>query len=116
MGRTLLSSWDRKGEIPKSGPEISIKSRSSDYEAKGDIKTKAKTCNATEEKGTTKSGMGKTTLFNTSTNKFKACGTLNFSLAVSVIKRQWKKQVGPALKTASGNPFPLAVILTQPPV
>jgi hypothetical protein len=24
----------------------------------------------------------------TSTNKFKACGTLNFSLAVSVIKRQ----------------------------
>jgi hypothetical protein len=25
---------------------------------------------------------------NTSTNKFKVCGTLNFSLAVSVIKRQ----------------------------
>jgi hypothetical protein len=24
MGRTLLSSWDRKGEIPKSRPEISI--------------------------------------------------------------------------------------------
>jgi hypothetical protein len=40
MGRTLLSSWDRKGEIPKSRPEISIKARSSDYEYKGDIKQK----------------------------------------------------------------------------
>jgi hypothetical protein len=40
MGRTLLSSWDRKGEIPKSGSKISIKARSSDYKGKSDIKQK----------------------------------------------------------------------------
>jgi hypothetical protein len=57
-----------------------------------------------------------TTAQGTSRKELKACDTFNFSLAVSVIKRQWKKQVGPALKTASGNLFPLAVILTQPPV
>jgi hypothetical protein len=40
IGRTTLSSWDRKGEISKSRPKISIKSRSSDYMGKGDIKQK----------------------------------------------------------------------------
>jgi hypothetical protein len=38
MGRTPLSSWDGKGEIPKSRSKISIKARSSDYKGKGDIK------------------------------------------------------------------------------
>jgi hypothetical protein len=40
MGRTPLSSWDRKEEISKSRPKISIKARSSDYKGKGDIKQK----------------------------------------------------------------------------
>jgi hypothetical protein len=40
MGRTPLLSWDRKGEIPKIRPKISIKSRSRDYKGKGDIKQK----------------------------------------------------------------------------
>jgi hypothetical protein len=40
MGRTLLSSWDRQGEIPKSRSKISIQTGSSDYKGKGDIKQK----------------------------------------------------------------------------
>jgi hypothetical protein len=40
MGGTPFSSWDRKGEIPKSRPMISIKARSSGYKGKGDIKQK----------------------------------------------------------------------------
>jgi hypothetical protein len=40
MVKTLLSSWDRKGEIPKGRPEISIPTRSSDYKGKGDIEQK----------------------------------------------------------------------------
>jgi hypothetical protein len=40
MGRTPLLSWDRKGEIPKIRPKISIKARSNDYKGKGDIKQK----------------------------------------------------------------------------
>jgi hypothetical protein len=40
MGRTPLSSWDEKGEIPKSRPKISIKVRPSDYKGKRDIKQK----------------------------------------------------------------------------
>jgi hypothetical protein len=35
MGRTPLSSWDGKGETPKSRLKISIKARSSDYKGKG---------------------------------------------------------------------------------
>jgi hypothetical protein len=52
-----------KGDIQKCRPKISIKARPNDYKGKGDIK-KAKTCNMAEEKRTTKSGMGKTTLWN----------------------------------------------------
>jgi hypothetical protein len=40
MGRTLLLSWDRQGEIPKRRSEISIQTGSSDYKGKGDIKQK----------------------------------------------------------------------------
>jgi hypothetical protein len=62
MDRTPLSSWDRKEEIPKSRPKISIKARFTDYQGKGVIKQKLRL--ATEKKGTTKSGMSKTTLLN----------------------------------------------------
>jgi hypothetical protein len=64
MGRTLLSSWDRKGEIPKGKPEISIQSRSSDYEGKGDIKWKLRPAMWQRKKEMTKSIMGKATLLN----------------------------------------------------
>jgi hypothetical protein len=40
MGRTPLSSRDRKEWISKDRPKISIKARSSDYKGKGTIKQK----------------------------------------------------------------------------
>jgi hypothetical protein len=64
MGRTQLLSWDRQGEIPKSGSEISIQTGSSDYEGKGDIKQKLRLAMRKRKKETTKRGMGKTTLLN----------------------------------------------------
>jgi hypothetical protein len=55
MGRTPLSSWDRKEEISKSRPKVNIEARSSDYKGKGDVQQKLRPAMWQRKKETTKS-------------------------------------------------------------